>query len=56
MFKAKWLRHLLSGEEGLAAMEYATMLALIVIVCISAVQVLGAKAFFSFKALYFYLR
>jgi len=39
----KQLRQLLLGEEGLAATEYATMLALIIIVCISMVRTIGTE-------------
>jgi pilus assembly protein Flp/PilA len=35
---------LLKGEEGPTAVEYAVMLALIVVVCITAITALGSKA------------
>ena len=38
------MRGLLDSEEGPAAVEYAVMLALIVLVCISAISTIGTKA------------
>ena len=37
------LRHFLSNEEGPTAVEYAVMLALIIVVCIGAITTLGSK-------------
>ena len=34
----------LKGEEGPTAVEYAVMLALIVVVCIAAITILGSNA------------
>ncbi|MCS6852832.1 MAG: Flp family type IVb pilin [Gemmataceae bacterium] len=34
----------LRGEDGPTAVEYAVMLALIIVVCISAISVLGSNA------------
>ncbi len=41
---AKKLVSFLKHEEGTTAVEYAVMLALIVVVCISAISTLGANA------------
>jgi pilus assembly protein Flp/PilA len=38
------VRHFLHDEDGPTAVEYAVMLALIVVVCISAISLLGANA------------
>ena len=38
------LRHFLVAEDGPTAVEYAVMLALIVIVCLTAIQSIGTKA------------
>ena len=38
---AKTIRHFLVSEDGPTAVEYAVMLALIVIVCLTAVQQVG---------------
>ncbi len=43
MFLVKKLRHLLVSEEGPTAVEYAVMLALIIIVCLIAIQTLGTN-------------
>jgi pilus assembly protein Flp/PilA len=43
----KWLSHVanfLRNEDGPTAVEYAVMLALIIVVCIAAVRVLGTNA------------
>jgi pilus assembly protein Flp/PilA len=37
------LAQFLSEEDGPTAVEYAVMLALIVVVCISAIQILGTN-------------
>ena len=44
---AKWFSHLaefLRNDDGPTAVEYAVMLALIVVVCIGAVRLLGTNA------------
>jgi pilus assembly protein Flp/PilA len=38
------VRNFLKGEDGPTAVEYAVMLALIVVVCISAISLLGTNA------------
>jgi pilus assembly protein Flp/PilA len=49
---ARQLVHFLRAEDGPTAVEYALMLALIVVVCISAVSALGSNVnnTFSFVA------
>jgi pilus assembly protein Flp/PilA len=46
MFKqlASGLRAFLKNEDGPTAVEYAVMLALIIVVCISAITTLGSNA------------
>jgi len=39
-----WLMDFLKNEEGPTAVEYAVMLALIMVVCITAVTTLGGNA------------
>ena len=41
---AKWTASFLRNEDGPTAVEYAVMLALIVVVCISAITTLGGNA------------
>ena len=44
---AQWygvMRRFLANEDGPTAVEYAVMLALIVVVCIAAISVLGSNA------------
>ncbi len=41
---AKTVRHFLVSEDGPTAVEYAVMLALIVIVCLTAIQQVGHNA------------
>ena len=41
---AKKVRHFLVSEDGPTAVEYAVMLALIIIVCLVAIQSLGTNA------------
>lgn len=41
---AKKLQHFLVSEDGPTAVEYAVMLALIIIVCLTAITSLGSKA------------
>ena len=38
------VRHLLTSEDGPTAVEYAVMLALIVIVCLAAITAIGQNA------------
>lgn len=44
MLIAKKIRRFLTSEEGPTAVEYAVMLALIIIVCLVAIQSLGTNA------------
>jgi pilus assembly protein Flp/PilA len=39
-----WVRNLLDKEDGPTAVEYAVMLALIIVVCIAAITALGSNA------------
>ena len=48
MFKK--LRRFLRSEDGPTAVEYAVMLALIIVVCLSAVQTIGKNASKSFSS------
>jgi len=41
---AKKVQHFLVSEDGPTAVEYAVMLALIVIVCLTAIQSIGTNA------------
>ncbi len=41
---AKSVKHFLLSEDGPTAVEYAVMLALIVIVCLTAIQAIGTNA------------
>jgi pilus assembly protein Flp/PilA len=41
---SKWFLHLLQSEDGPTAVEYAVMLALIIVVCLGAITVLGQNA------------
>jgi pilus assembly protein Flp/PilA len=43
------VRKFLASEDGPTAVEYAVMLALIIIVCIAAVRILGTNASTTFK-------
>jgi len=43
-FIAKKLRRLMGSEEGPTAVEYAVMLALIIIVCLAAIRAVGTNA------------
>ena len=47
-FIAKKLRRLMGSEEGPTAVEYAVMLALIIIVCLAAIRSVGTNASASF--------
>ena len=39
-----WVRNFLNKEDGPTAVEYAVMLALIIVVCIAAITTLGSNA------------
>jgi pilus assembly protein Flp/PilA len=41
---AKKVQHFLVSEDGPTSVEYAVMLALIVIVCLTAIQAIGTNA------------
>jgi len=41
---AKKMQHFLISEDGPTAVEYAVMLALIIIVCLAAINTLGTNA------------
>lgn len=41
---AKKLRHFIVSEDGPTAVEYAVMLALIVVVCLTAISAIGTSA------------
>ncbi|HPP51657.1 MAG TPA: Flp family type IVb pilin [Thermoguttaceae bacterium] len=49
----KWLaqkvRRFLASEDGPTAVEYAVMLALIIIVCLTAIQAVGTNASSTFQ-------
>ena len=40
----QWVSKFLSAEDGPTAVEYAVMLALIIVVCITAITALGTNA------------
>jgi pilus assembly protein Flp/PilA len=44
------VRNLLQDEDGPTAVEYAVMLALIIVVCIAAITLLGANANLTFES------
>ncbi|MCP4193040.1 MAG: Flp family type IVb pilin [Planctomycetaceae bacterium] len=46
---AKKVRRFLVSEDGPTAVEYAVMLALIVIVCLTAIQAIGTNAKTTFQ-------
>lgn len=46
---AKKVQHFLVSEDGPTAVEYAVMLALIVIVCLTAIQAIGVNASSAFN-------
>ena len=48
-YVAKVMRRLLVSEDGPTAVEYAVMLALIVAVCLAAIQQLGTSANTTFQ-------
>ena len=39
-----WVKNFLQAEDGPTAVEYAVMLALIIVVCIAAITALGTNA------------
>ncbi len=45
------VQHFLASEDGPTAVEYAVMLALIVIVCITAIQAIGQNANTTFSGI-----
>jgi pilus assembly protein Flp/PilA len=47
---AKKVQRFLVSEDGPTAVEYAVMLALIVIVCLAAIQAIGTNASATFQA------
>ena len=47
---AKSVKRFLVSEDGPTAVEYAVMLALIVIVCLTSIQAIGTNASAKFKA------
>ncbi|MCA9027807.1 MAG: Flp family type IVb pilin [Planctomycetaceae bacterium] len=44
------VKHFLDSEDGPTAVEYAVMLALIVVVCLTAIQAIGTNAAAKFEA------
>ncbi len=46
----RWLIDFLRGEEGPTVVEYATMLALIIVVCLASITVVGSQANSTFTA------
>ena len=46
---AKKVQHFLVSEDGPTAVEYAVMLALIVIVCLAAIQAIGSNTTAAFQ-------
>jgi pilus assembly protein Flp/PilA len=46
----KRISHFLKNEDGPTAVEYAVMLALIIVVCITAITTLGTNANATFQA------
>jgi pilus assembly protein Flp/PilA len=44
-------RHLLVSEDGPTAVEYAVMLALIVVVCLSTITTIGTRANSTFNSI-----
>lgn len=47
---AQKVQHFLESEDGPTAVEYAVMLALIVIVCLTAIRSIGTNANTTFEA------
>ncbi|MFT7641210.1 MAG: pilus assembly protein Flp/PilA [Pirellulaceae bacterium] len=48
---AKKVQHFLLSEDGPTAVEYAVMLALIVVVCLAAVSAIGSNASATFDSI-----
>ena len=48
---AKKVQHFLASEDGPTAVEYAVMLALIVIVCLTAISAIGTNANTTFNGI-----
>lgn len=48
---ARQIRQFLVSEEGPTAVEYAVMLALIVVVCLTAIQAIGTNANATFQSI-----
>ena len=46
---AKKMQRFLTSEDGPTAVEYAVMLALIIIVCLAAISAIGSKANTTFQ-------
>lgn len=46
---AKKMQHFLVSEDGPTAVEYAVMLALIIVVCLTAINTIGTKANTAFQ-------
>ncbi len=44
------VKHFIESEDGPTAVEYAVMLALIVVVCLTAIQAIGTNANAKFNA------
>ena len=47
---SKKVRNFLSSEDGPTAVEYAVMLALIIVVCLTAIQAIGTNANATFQS------
>ena len=47
---AQKIRRFLASEDGPTAVEYAVMLALIVVVCLTAIQAIGTNANATFQS------
>jgi pilus assembly protein Flp/PilA len=48
---ASFVRRFLASEDGPTAVEYAVMLALIVVVCLTAIQAIGTNANATFQSI-----
>ena len=46
---AVWLKHFLRSEDGPTSVEYAIMLAMIVMVCLAGIQAIGTNASVKFQ-------
>ena len=51
MYFLNKVRHFLTNEDGPTAVEYAVMLALIVIVCLVSIQAIGTNANATFDSI-----